>query len=132
MTEREDSRKLNDRIWSLAEDAIETMGEIMRDPNTPPPTKAQVIGFILERTLGKPDTTIRLMNTGGSMKDSEERLIAIAEEIRAENEAEFRDEGMTEDEEDEEDDTEEDEADYPGLMGEEEHEEGEEEEPEAY
>lgn len=110
MAGNEDNKTLNNRIWKLAPDAIDSMGDLMRDPNTPPPTRAQVIGFILERTLGKPDTTIHLTTAGGSVKDSERRLIAIAEEIRAENQSEFRmlDSESAEDDEEREDNTEED------------------------
>ena len=84
MSRIQDTKILNNTIRKLAPDAIEAMGEMLRDPNTPAPTKAQVIGFILERTLGKPDTTIHLMTEGVSVKDSENRLIALAQEIREE------------------------------------------------
>ena len=107
------NKTLHTKIRKLAPDAIETMGEMLRDPKTPGPTKAQLIGFILERTLGKPDTTIHLMTEGVSMKDSEIRLIAIAEEIREEtmdedNSIPESDDG---DEDPEEDEDEEDYAD---------------------
>ncbi|MBQ6514429.1 MAG: hypothetical protein IJI09_06840 [Clostridia bacterium] len=94
-----ENNKLNNKIRKLAPDAIDSMGDMLRDPNTPAPTKAQLIGFILERTLGKPDTTIHLTQTGQTVKESENRLIAIAEEIRAEQDTEFKiqDPGFTED-----------------------------------
>ena len=100
-----ENNTLNNKIRKLAPDAIDSMGDMLRDPNTPAPTKAQLIGFILERTLGKPDTTIHLMQSGHTAKESENRLIAIAEEIRAENDTEFtiQDPGFTEGAEDEED-----------------------------
>ena len=108
----QDNKALNNKIRKLAPDAIEAMGEMLRDPNTPAPTRAQVIGFILERTLGKPDTTIHLMTEGASLKDSENRLIAIAEEIREETMDEDNSipESDTGEEEPEEDDD--DYADY--------------------
>lgn len=88
MAQTDGNKTLNNKIRKLAPEAIETMGELLREPTTPAPTKAQLIGFILERTLGKPDTTINL-NTGGcSIRDSENRLIAIGEEIRREMEDE--------------------------------------------
>ena len=100
-----ENNKLNNKIRKLAPDAIDSMGDMLRDPNTPAPTKAQLIGFILERTLGKPDTTIHLTQTGQTVKESENRLIAIAEEIRAENDTAFKiqDPGFTKGAEDEED-----------------------------
>lgn len=88
MPKTNENSTLNNKIRKLAPDAIDAMGDMLRDPNTPAPTKAQLIGFILERTLGKPDTTIHLMNTGNTTKESENRLIAIAEEIRAEGNTE--------------------------------------------
>ena len=84
MPKIDENKTLNNKIRKLAPDAIDAMGDMLCDPNTPAPTKAQLIGFILERTLGKPDTTIHLMTNGSTMKDSENRLIAIAEEIREE------------------------------------------------
>ena len=86
MPKTDENKTLNNKIRKLAPEAIETMGELLREPTTPAPTKAQLIGFILERTLGKPDTTIHLNTNGCTIKDSENRLIAIAEEIRQEME----------------------------------------------
>ena len=84
MTEENGNKALEDKIRKLAPDAIETMGELLREPTTPAPTKAQVIGFVLERTLGKPDATIHLTTDNGTRQDSENRLIALAREIREE------------------------------------------------
>ena len=114
MTQTDGNKTLNHKIRKLAPEAIETMGELLREPTTPAPTKAQLIGFILERTLGKPDTTINL-NTGGcSIRDSENRLIAIGEEIRREMEDEAAGnpetaEGSDMEDEDEEEDLDSDE-----------------------
>lgn len=88
MAQKDGNKILNSKIRRLAPEAIETMGELLREPTTPAPTKAQLIGFILERTLGKPDTTINLNTAGCSIRDSENRLIMIGEEIRREMEAE--------------------------------------------
>lgn len=85
MPKADENKSLNNKIRKLAPDAIDAMGDMLRDPHTPAPTKAQIIGFILERTLGKPDTTIHLMTAGSTIKDSENRLIALAEEIRETN-----------------------------------------------
>ena len=82
MDREEQNKSLQGRIWNLAPNAIATMDELLRDPNTPAPTKAQLIGYVLERTLGKPDATIRLTTGGGLMEESENRLIALAAEIR--------------------------------------------------
>jgi hypothetical protein len=84
MGEENRNKALEDRIRKLAPDAIETMGELLREPTTPAPTKAQVIGFVLERTLGRPDATIHLTTDNGTRQDSENRLIALAREIREE------------------------------------------------
>ena len=55
MPNTDENKTLNNKIRKLAPEAIETMGELLREPTTPAPTKAQLIGFILERTLGTPD-----------------------------------------------------------------------------
>jgi len=113
MPKNEENKALNDRIRKLAPDAIETMGELLREPTTPAPTKAQLIGFILERTLGKTDTTIHLTTNGGTIEDSEKRLLAIAEEIRGEmaGEAESIPETAADPEEDDLEETDETEDD---------------------
>ena len=121
MPKTDENKILNSKIRKLAPDAIETMGEMLRESTTPAPTKAQLIGFILERTLGKPDTRIQLTTNNGTIKDSENRLIAIAEEIRQEmadetdsipEAAADPDEDETEDNDEGTDDNEDPEADY--------------------
>ena len=84
MTKEAQNKMLESKIRKLAPDAIDTMGELLRDQNTPAPTKAQLIGFVLERTLGKPDATIHLTTENGTRQDSKNRLIALAQEIREE------------------------------------------------
>ena len=108
MTREEQNQTLQNKIRKLAPDAIDTLGEMMRDAHTPAPTKAQLIGFVLERTLGKPDATIHLTTNTGTRQDSENRLIALANEIRLETtippetpENEPEEETLSEDEEEE-------------------------------
>ena len=84
MTREAQNKALQIKIRKLAPDAIETMGELLRDQNTPAPTKAQLIGFVLERTLGKPDATIHLTTSSGTRHEAENRLIALVQEIREE------------------------------------------------
>ncbi len=112
MPKTDENKTLNNKIRKLAPEAIETMGELLREPTTPAPTKAQLIGFILERTLGKPDTTIHLTTNGGTIKDSENRLIAIAEEIREEMADETNSIPETAADPDDDDMEDEDETDY--------------------
>lgn len=84
MAKTEQNQILQNKIRKLAPDAIDTLGELLREANTPAATKAQLIGFVLERTLGKPDATIHLTTSSGTRQDSEKRLIALASEIRQE------------------------------------------------
>ena len=111
MTKEAQNKALENKIRKLAPDAIETMGELLRDQNTPAPTKAQLIGFVLERTLGKPDATIHLTTEGGTRQESENRLIALAREIR--EETEMIPESGTAEDRDEDDDGEENTDDEP-------------------
>ena len=76
MTKAEWNKTLQNRIRKLAPEAIETMSELMRDPNTPAPTKAQLIGFVLERTLGKPDAAIHLTMGSGTLREQLETALA--------------------------------------------------------
>ena len=111
MTKEAQNKMLENKIRKLAPDAIDTMGELLRDQNTPAPTKAQLIGFVLERTLGKPDATIHLTTENGTQKDSENRLIALAQEIR--EETMMIPESGTAEEKDDDDDGEEHAIDEP-------------------
>ena len=107
MTREDQNKTLQMKIRKLAPDAIETMGELLRDPNTPAPTKAQLIGFVLERTLGKPDATIHLTTSSGTRQEAENRLIALAQEIRGETTLIPESEAETEDDPEEEEDADE-------------------------
>lgn len=82
MARNNEAKTLQNKIRKLAPDAIDAMGEMLRAPNTPAPTKAQLIGYILERTLGKPDTTIHLTTAGGTVRDSEDNLISVVKGIQ--------------------------------------------------
>ena len=107
MEKVDENKTLNNKIRNLAPDAIEAMGDMLRDPHTPASTKAQLIGFVLERTLGKPDTTIHLLTASGSVEDSQKRLAALVNTIREET-MNDSDETEANDETDDEDDSEED------------------------
>ena len=128
MSTATENKTLNNKIRKLAPDAIEAMGEMLREPNTPAPTRAQLIGFILERTLGKPDTTIHLMTEGGTVKDAENRLALIAQEIREETMNDAADIPESEDADDddaEDEDYDEEDSDYEDEDSGDEDEEGE-------
>ena len=65
------------KIQDLASQAAETMRGILENPKASIYTQIQVIGKVLERTYGKPETTMRIRNA----MDAEEQSMARMERI---------------------------------------------------
>ena len=59
MNERVDSL---DEIRSLAPEVVRQMDEMLRKDKVPPMVKVRIMEIILERTYGKPETSIKLTN----------------------------------------------------------------------
>ena len=65
------------------------MRDLLSDPTTPVSAKVQLIGMILDRTLGKTETPLRVTTTNETMEEAEEKLAALVEEMTTNN-SEFR------------------------------------------
>ena len=59
--------------------ALRNMRELLNNPSTPINTRVQLIDMILERTMGKPEETMRLLM---EQEDREAAAERIAEIIR--------------------------------------------------
>ncbi len=73
-----------DEIRSLAPEVAEQMTNLLRNPNTSPMVKVRIMEIILERTYGKPETSIKLTNAQQNVEAAQERLEAIFGHVRIE------------------------------------------------
>ena len=71
-------------IEEICPQAINSMRDLLADPTTPVPSKVQLIGMILDRTLGKTETPLRVTTTNETMEEAEEKLAALVEEMTGE------------------------------------------------
>ena len=71
-------------IAEICPQAINSMRDLLSDPTTPVSAKVQLIGMILDRTLGKTETPLRVTTTNETMEEAEEKLAALVEEMTGE------------------------------------------------
>ena len=57
--------------------ALRNMRELLNNPATPINTRVQLIDMILERTMGKPEETMRLLMEKEDREAAEERMAEI-------------------------------------------------------
>ena len=57
--------------------ALRNMRELLNNPATPINTRVQLIDMILERTMGKPEETMRLLMEKENREAAEERMAEI-------------------------------------------------------
>ena len=68
-------------IEEICPQAINSMRDLLADPTTPVPSKVQLIGMILDRTLGKTETPLRVTAGVESMEEAEEQLAELVKEL---------------------------------------------------
>ena len=73
-----------DEIRSLAPEVVRQMDEMLRKDKVPPMVKVRIMEIILERTYGKPETSIKLTNAQQNVEAAQERLEAIFGHVRIE------------------------------------------------
>ena len=69
-------------IEEICPQAINSMRDLLADPTPPVPSKVQLIGMILDRTLGKTETPLRVTAGVESMEEAEEKLQQLVEEMQ--------------------------------------------------
>ena len=79
MADRMDSL---DEIRSLTPEVVRQMGDMLSKDKVPPMAKVRIMEIILERTYGKPETSIKLTNAQQNVEAAQERIAAIVEGIR--------------------------------------------------
>jgi hypothetical protein len=70
------------KIQDLASQAAETMRGILENPKASIYTQIQVIGKVLERTYGKPETMLNLEAAGSNLDEERENIHRILERIQ--------------------------------------------------
>ena len=71
-------------IAEICPQAINSMRDLLADPSTPVPSKIQLIGMILDRTLGKAETPLRVTTTNETLEEAEEKLAELVKEMTGE------------------------------------------------
>ena len=75
-----------DEIRSLTPEVVRQMGDMLSKDKVPPMVKVRIMEIILERTYGKPETSIKLTNARQNVEAAQERIAAIVENIRKKRE----------------------------------------------
>ena len=73
-----------DEIRSLTPEVVRQMGDMLSKDKVPPMVKVRIMEIILERTYGKPETSIKLTNAQQNVEAAQERLEAIFGHVRIE------------------------------------------------
>ena len=77
-----------DEIRSLTPEVVRQMGDMLSKDKVPPMVKVRIMEIIMERTYGKPETSIKLTNAQQNVEAAQERIAAIVENIRKKREEE--------------------------------------------
>ena len=74
-----------EEIKKLAPGVAGRMVALLDAPKVPAIAKVRILEIILERTYGKPETSIKLTNAQQNVEAAQERIAAIVERIRINN-----------------------------------------------
>ena len=62
--------------------ALNSLRELLGNPSTPVSAKVQLINMILDRTMGKPEETMRMLTAQENVEAAEERIAEIIRQIK--------------------------------------------------
>jgi len=80
-----EEKEVLEKIRELAPRAVDMLASIIsKDSKASPYAKLQAIDIILNRTLGKPESAIKLTTAAQSVEASEARIAALVSRIRIE------------------------------------------------
>ena len=71
-------------IGDLGPQAVDCIRELLINPATPINAKIQLIDIILERTMGKPEESLKIVTARENVEAAEERIAEIIRQIKAE------------------------------------------------
>ena len=86
MKKEDKAAECRSMFLDMCPEMIGKIHDLVSDPGTPAATKAQLIGMVLERGMGKAETPIRLTTDAEAIENAEAELMAIANEIQTEDE----------------------------------------------
>ena len=82
----DEEKEALEKIKALAPDVARIMKEMLASPRVAAVAKVRILEIILERTYGKPENSIRLMNAQQSVEASAARIMATISQVRIEGE----------------------------------------------
>ena len=79
------AESMRDEFLEICPDAIRMLQELITDPDTPVMARVQLIGIVLDRALGKPETPVKVSSEDDtSFEEAEAMLMEIVREIQVE------------------------------------------------
>ena len=77
------TEEMKERLKALGPEAVDVMGEMLRDQDTPPMARVHIIDVVLEYTLGKPEMAVKISQEPG-MPESTGRIGTLMGMMRME------------------------------------------------
>ncbi len=78
----EEEKDALEEIRKLAPGVADKMAEMLSSPRVPAIAKVRILEIILERTYGKPETSLKLTSAQQSVEAAQARIAAIVSHIR--------------------------------------------------
>ena len=78
------TESMREEFLEICPDAIRMLQELITDPDTPVMARVQLIGIVLDRALGKPETPVKVTTEDTSFEEAEAMLMEIVREIQIE------------------------------------------------
>ena len=69
-------------IGDMGPQAVDSIREMLKNPTTPTNAKVQLIDIILERTMGKPEESLKIVTAKENVEAAEERIAEIIRQIK--------------------------------------------------
>ncbi len=78
----EEEKEALAKIKSLAPDVADYMVMMLKNPRCPAVAKVRILEIILERTYGKPESSVKVTNTAQSIEAAEARIQTLVSHIQ--------------------------------------------------
>ena len=78
------AESMRDEFLEICPDAIRMLQGMITDPDTLVMARVQLIGIVLDRALGKPETPVKVSTEDTSFEEAEAMLMEIVREIQVE------------------------------------------------
>ena len=78
------AESMREEFLEICPDAIRMIQDLITDPDTPVMARVQLIGIVLDRALGKPETPVKVKTEDTSFEEAEAMLMEIVREIQIE------------------------------------------------